>query len=264
MSEYNAGFRSYSDKSETRKNFRACEQATKQATIVSGQVLKKGTFLESNTVGKLTAHSGIVEKALVTFANITNGQTLILGGLTYTAGSGGSTKADIVTAFSGLAVGTTAAQANTLNPVSTGSFTSGTLTGYNTIKSATADSVLFVSTTPYAGVSDLADTGTATDPTITVTSVNSPQKPIAGVLIYDVNASSADVEATVLISGSFYSDFFVWSNNPASDTVENSDLTTTTVTDYYIGATTDNLKKKFVEGSEFAEIGILTTGETNG
>jgi hypothetical protein len=261
MTEYN-GLKSYTTKAQTRGPFyKAKCYESKQVTVKSGQVLKAMTFLETDNDGKAIAHTGINEQALVTFADITNGQTIILGGLTFTAGAGGTTKEDLVTAWAGLAASTGYAAANTANPVSGGSFTAGTLTGYKTVLSSTADSVLFISTTANTGVTDLADSGTATDPTITVTAVSNPPRPIAGVLMYDVDASSADVEATAYSSASFWEDSLVWDVDPATDTVEKSDGTTVACTDYYIGATTDNLKKKFVENSAFAELGFQHAGE---
>lgn len=241
--------------------FRADEYVSKQATIKSGQVLKAMTFLQSDTEGKLIAHQGINEKALVTFADITAGQTLILGGLTFTAGAGGTTKESLVEAFSGLAASTGYVAANTANPVADGSFTAGTLTGYKTVKGSTANTVLFISTTPYAGVTDLADTGTATNPTISITAASEPAKSIAGVLMYDVNASAGDVEASIYLKASFFASALKWSADVTTETVENGDLTTTAVTDYDTGCTTDNLKKKFVENSGFSDIGFQHAGE---
>jgi hypothetical protein len=271
-SQQAGGFNTYPDR-VTKKIFfkKDVTTKTKPATILSGQVLKAYTFLESNSVGKLIAHSGVNEKALVTFADITAGQTIILAGLTFTDAGAGTTKEDLVIAWSSLAVGTTAAAANTQNPVSTGSFTAGTLAGYNTEGSDTADSVLFVSTTPFAGVTDLADTGTATDPTVTILALESPIKPIAGVTLYDVDASSADVDAEVYETASFWADddgtcALIWKVDPATATVTKADGTTVACTPYNTGCYGDTaaarlLKRKFVEGSKFEPIGFVKVGD---
>lgn len=262
MTELNGGFRVYPNRVTNPIYFRSQDYSTKQATIKSGQVLKSLTFLESDANGKLIAHTGMVEKALVTFAAITSGQTLILGGLTFTAGSSGCSIADLVTAFSGLTAGIGYAAANTLSPVGGGSFTSGTLGTYNTFKSSTANSVVFYGSTPNADVTNIADTGTATDPTITITAFPNPKKPIAGVLLYDVDATSADVVAPVYKEASFMASALVWSVNPLTDYILAADGTKVYCTDYYTGATTNNLKKKLVEGTEFDELGIFNAGET--
>lgn len=267
MTNYNGGLSLYGDRPKDAPIFfRACDRATKTVTILSGQVLKGRSFLESDTTGKCKAHSGINEKGSVLFADILAAKTVILAGLTFTSGAGGCTKEDLTLAFQSLTVGTTAAQANASNPVGGGTFTSGTLTGYNTEGSTTAATVVFVSTTPYAGVTDLADTGNGSGTTITVTSVNSPQKPIAGVLVFDVDASDGDVEASAYIEASFYANALVWKVDPAVDTITLKDGTTKACTSYNTGCagTTDAsnlLKKKFVEGSEFSELGFQTAGE---
>ncbi len=262
MTEYNGGFKSYDDATTSQTFFRATPRQTKTVTVLSGQVLKKHSFLESNTAGKLIAHSGMNEKALITFIATGAAETTIIAGLTFTAGAGGATAADLVIAFSGLLAGDTAAVANSKNPNGSGTFTSGTLTGYNTIGSTTADSVVFISTTPNAGVTDLTVTGTGDAPTVTVTSVNAPMKPIAGVLLHDVDATSGDIDATAYTEASFMASALVWEADSDVDTIEKPDGTTVACTAYYTGATTDILKKKFVEGSKFENIGILKAGET--
>lgn len=261
MTNYNGGWGNYSDRPSPRTFFRSDDTSTKTITVKSGQVLKKHSFVETDTTGKAIAHSGINEKALVTFADIAGTKTVILMGLTFTAGAGGALKADLVTAFSNLTAGMTAAQANTANPVAGGTFTAGTAAGYSTFKSSTANSVLFVSTTPNAGVTDLADSGNGTGTTIVVSSVNSPIKPIAGILVNDVDASGGDVQATVYTEASFWADALVWGVDPKTDTIPKYDGTTIACTDYYTGAVTDDLKRKFTEGTEFAELGISKAGE---
>jgi hypothetical protein len=262
MTEYNGGFKSYPAKTKTNVFFKAKPYDSKQVTIKSGQVLKERTFLESDADGKLIAHSGLNEKALITFpTKIDATETVIIAGLTFTAGAAAVSQAALVNAWSGLTAGTTAAQANALTSPVGGTFTAGTLTGYNSVKSSTTGAVLFISTTPNAGVTDLTVTGTGDASTVTVTSVNSPQKKIAGVTMYDVDASSGDVTVSVYKNGSFYANALKWSNNPVTDFVEKPDGTTVACTDYYTGATTNDLKKKFVEDSGFSDLGFQNVGE---
>jgi len=256
----NGGWTQYADNVRPKKYFRADDRYTQTGVIASGQVLKAGTFLQNNVDGKLSAHSGMVEKALVTFADELTAKTLIIGGLTFTT-TAACPKADLVKAFSNLYAGMTAAQANTLNPVTTGSFTSGTLGAWATIKSSTANAVSFVSTTNQTNVTDLAATGTGTAATVTVIATTIPfNKPI-GILLNDVNASSADTKAEYFTEVSMWADAIKWYNDPALDAVTNSDLTTTACTDYYIGGLTYELMKMFVVGTEFSEIGFLSAGE---
>jgi len=261
MATNNGAWYNYANVSPRATFFRNSRRATKSVTVKSGQVLKAMSFLETGTDGKAIAHSGINEKALVTFADITNAQTVILAGLTFTAGASGATKEELVTAWTGLQAGVTAAAATTQNPVTGGTFTAGTLTGWNVDASATADSVLFVSTTPFAGVTDLADSGTATDPTIAITAVVDPINKVAGVLLYDVDASAADVVAEAYVEASFWADALVWDADITTDTITLYDGTTKAVTAYNTGATSDILKQKFVENTPFHELGFKKAGE---
>lgn len=274
MATYNGGFYDYNDRVTTDIFFRkaACKK-TKTATIKSGQVLKARSFLQSDSKGKLVAHTGLSESALVKFATITTTQTLILGGLTFTAGTGSVTAAQLVTIWRDFADGTTAATANTellargINATTVGTFTAGTLTGWNTQNHDVVDKVLFTSTTALSDVTNLADTGTATDPTITTVAGVATFPTIVGVNLYDVDASAADVQAEVFTEASFWASALTWYVDSTADTITIHDGTTVACTAYNTGtvsndkASTELLQAKFVEGSQFDNLGFLTLGE---
>lgn len=262
----NGGWQQFPDRQIQRIFYRSDDRETKQAIIKSGQVIKALSFLQSDSEGKLVAHSGINEKALVTFPSKIDGtETVIIAGLTYTAGSNAVQQATLVSVWSGLPVGITAAEANTLKGItgsSVGTFTAGTLTGYSSEGSATAGSVNFVSTTPYAGVTDLTVTGTGDASSVAVTAqTGDPAKDIAGISVFDVDASGGDVLTVVYCEASFWADALVWSVDPAVDTITLKDGTTKACTEYNTGCTTNALKAKFVERSEFANLGFLAAGE---
>lgn len=272
MTNYNGGYTTFPDKTESKIFFRASGRYTKNVTVKSGQVLKARSFIETDTTGKAIAHSGVNEVATITFpTTVDTGETVIIAGLTFTAGTNPTTtQAQLVAAWKNIPVGTTASAANTLQGTAVsaaiGTFTSGTLTGYASDTSATAGSVDFRSTTPNAGVSDLVVTGTGDASTVTVVALNDPMKKIAGVTIYDVDASSADVDAEVYTEASFWADALVWAVDVDTDTITKEDGTTVAVTHYNTGCagTSDAailLQKKFVEGSEFEQLGYLKAGE---
>lgn len=270
---YNGGFYDYADRVTSPVFFRAESTRSKKATIKSGQVLKKYSFLQSDASGKLVARTGLSESAIVTFATITTGQTLILGGLTFTAGSGSPTAAQLATIWGDLYDGITSTAANVLllargiNASTVGTFTSGTLSGWNTRVYDATGQVIFTSTTALTNVTDLADTGTATNPTILKQEGVTSLAPIAGVTMYDVDASAADVDAEVFIEASFWADALVWSVDTATDTITLHDGTTVACSAYNTGTTgfdkasTDLLRAKYVEGTEFEALGFLTEGE---
>lgn len=107
-------------------------------------------------------NAGSFETATAKFAALTAGQTTILAGLTYTS-TGATTAAQLATAFANLAVGATTGAGT-----ATGTY-SGALTGYSTgaAHGASLDTVVFTASAVGAKT-DLADTGTGADPTITV------------------------------------------------------------------------------------------------
>lgn len=263
MTNWNGGWRSYPNRptiASLRTFFRAEAHSTKPLTIKAGQVLRKHSFVETDAAGLGVAHTGMAEKALLTFtAGVGAAKTVIIAGLTFTT-TGIVSATDVVKAFSGLTDGMTAAEANTANAVAGGSFTAGALVGFHTYKSSTANSVLFVSTSPNTNVTDLADAGNSTVTSVTVVAYPNPQKKIAGVLLMDVDASAGDVETTVYKEASFYASALVWEAD-ATDTIELADGTTVACTDYNVGAFTDAAKRKFVENTEFEELGILKAGE---
>lgn len=277
----NGGFVKYPDRVTKLKYFRSDDRYTKSITIKAGNVLKQGSFLESiqggADAGKLQAHRGLSEAAFVTFAALTSGQTLILGGLTFTAGSAGATAVQLAGIWAGLADGIGYAAASTAilaagYATTVGTFTAGTLTGWNTyiVNITDTTSVDFRGSTYLTNVTDLAATGTGTAPIINkVDGVISFAK-IAGVLAYDVNAASADTVVQVYTEVSLYASWLTWAVNPAYDVVTDSLGNTIACSAYNTGvygaddATTKRLQQQFVEQSEFEPLGFLPVGEMLG
>ena len=119
-------------------------------------------ILVNNTGETITAtdgflvvrNSGTFETATVNFADLTNGQTIILAGLTYTA-TGAVLAAAVALAFANRAVGY----------VGTGAL-SGTLTGYAT-SANTAENVVFTAST-VGNKTDITETGTGSVDSITI------------------------------------------------------------------------------------------------
>lgn len=271
MAEYNGGMTDYPARVTKPFWARACGRSTKPMVIKSGQVLKKYSWLQSDTVAngaKGIAHLGLSEGVIALMPAMTTTQTLILGGLTFTAGTGSVTPAQLATIWKELPAGTSAAAANTLllargiDATTVGTFTSGTMTGWNTSLYNANGEVMFVSTTGLTNVTDLADTGTATDPLFSKVDGTTAFAPIAGMLLEDVNATSADVTVEVLVEGSIYADAITWAVDTNVDKMTDFDGTLVAYTAYNTGtnasdfATTRSLQNKFVEGSEFELVHI--------
>lgn len=277
----NGGWVKYPDRVTTKTFFRATDRYTKNVTVKAGQVLKAHSFVESiqggADAGKVTAHKGLSEAASVTFKALTSGQTLILAGLTFTAGSAGATAIQLATAWAGIADGTgyaaatTAAAANGIDST-IGTFSAGSLTGWNTFDYNTVDStsVDFRGSTYLSNVTDLAATGTGAAPTINKVDGNASFNKIAGVTLFDVNASGADVVVPVYVEASFWAEALVWAVNPAIDYILDSFGNQVAVTAYNTGvygpdaATTKRLQQQFVEQSEFEPLGFLPVGDVLG
>ena len=236
--------------------------STRAITVKAGQVLKAKTWLESDSAGKMIAHAALPEIAKCVFTASTNGETVIMAGLTWTSGASGTTVAQLVAAWSDIAAGT--GYAALADRTAGGSFTAGTLTGYNTV-GVNATTIEFQGITVGAAT-DVAATGTGgTDvAAITITQYAAANK-VAGLLAMDVDATSADVEAQMYISGNFWSDYIVWDVDPTVDTITISDGTTVACTAYRTGCGDSELfRQKFLEnaagGTEFA-IGQFNASE---
>ena len=128
-----------------------------------------GTFI--NNLGEsLAAQNGILvvrnsgsyETASVLFSAtaLTAGQTVIIGGLTYTS-TAGTTQAQLAAAFANLAVGATTGAGT-----ATGTY-SGALAGYSTGDVYNGTHVTFTATT-VGNKTDLTATGTGAAPTFTI------------------------------------------------------------------------------------------------
>lgn len=273
---YNGGFYSYDPRvSPGNIFFRAEETKSKTVTVKSGQVLKALSFVESDADGKMIAHSGFAESAIVTFAPVTTGLTLVLAGLTFTVGTGTITAAELVTVWKDLPVGITAANANLLllargiSATVKGTFTAGTLAQYSTAVNDADNSVIFTGYQAFTNLTAVGDTGTAADPVVTAHANVSAKAEIAGVTLYDVDASAADVEAEVFDEASFWASALTWyvdSTATTGEVMTKADGTTVAYTAYNIGITgtmaeVKRLQQKFVEGSKFSPLGFLSAGE---
>jgi hypothetical protein len=272
MTTLNGGYYGFDARVSSNVFKGANSHKTKKVTVKSGQVLKALSFIQSDVNGKQIAHTGLSEANLVTFAAITTGQTLILGGLTFTAGSGAPTAAQLVTIWSNLSAGMTAAAANTqilaagIVAATIGTFTAGTFGSWNTT-SYSATKVMFTSTTALSNVTTIVDSGTATDPVVVAVEGVTTFPRISGLTIYDVDATNGDVVAEVFTDATLWASAITWDVDPAVDTITLFDGTTRAVTAYNTGtngfnkASTELLQAKFVEASEFDNLGFLSLGE---
>lgn len=272
MAENNGAWIDYPDYSPVAKFFRANPRRTREVTVKSGQVLLAGTFVQSIVTGgadkgKVLAHTGLAESVLATFEAITAAQTVIIAGLTWTAGGSGTTALQLEAAWKDIAAGTGFAALSAIT--AGGTFTAGTMTGYDTFGDTDEDlEVVFTSTTALTDVADLAVTGTgAAKVTLDVADGATTFAPIAGVIAYDVNASAADVVVQVFTEASFWASWLRWAVNPNTDTMTLEDGTTIAVTQYNTGAfgndeaSSKRLQLQFTEASGFEHLGFSTEGE---
>jgi flagellin len=130
----------------------AAQVATDFASRAVGYAGTGGTAPTNGAfTGTLSGLSSGAQATSAAFAPLTAGQTLIIGGLTYTAPAGGATAVQVAADFANYGAGTAAV---------TGAF-SGTLTGYKFATSASGGSITITPTTSTA----VAFTGTGTAPT---------------------------------------------------------------------------------------------------
>jgi len=135
-------------------------------------VQKVGTGYKAGDILGSAALGASVATSRVTFADIAATQTIIIGGLTFTAGANGATAAQLAYAFSNITANDAAATINTANGLSAstgGTFTAGTAAaGINTgnVQGTSNNSLIFTGgTTP-------ADSGNGADPTVVTLAAN--------------------------------------------------------------------------------------------
>ena len=204
----------------------AAVTVTGKSTTTAVTVTQAPTVTAVDTV---LAVAAVTETGSAVFPALTKGQTLITNGLTFTAGTAGTTAAQTAAAFANLTAGAT--QGNSL----LGTY-AGTLSGWTSGAVSTA-TVVFTSTA--AGpVTDLAFTGNGTWPTITETQGVAVGKAtgtggITGgaVTVNDVNALSTTKAGTITSAtlDGYGATSAVNSNSLATLTLANSTGQTVTV-----------------------------------
>lgn len=149
----------------------AAASDTTNITMVEGAVAIVGnasttevTVMQDATVTAANASyktGGVTETASVKFSALTAGQTLIMGGLTFTAPAA-LTAQEAAASFANLIKGTLPAAGDSQGsgPASDGTYT-GIMSGW-TSSAVVGDTVVFTSTAPNSNPGDLANTGTGT------------------------------------------------------------------------------------------------------
>ncbi len=109
------------------------------------------------------------ETATVTFKALTAGQTVIIEGLTFTAGTNGASAVQVASAFASLSVGDTAEEINdrkNLGETAGGDFAAGGVLANWSTGGSSSEYVAFTSTSSNQRVDNLAAGGTGITPTI--------------------------------------------------------------------------------------------------
>jgi flagellin len=149
----------------------------------NGAFLNSGALtMSANTAGAVTAsfktstgetiamqgilnNSAVTETSAVTFNAMTAGQSITLGGLTYTAGSTGASAAEVATDFLSRAVGYT----GTGGTAPTKGTFSGTLSGFASGTLSGTATVTFTSASTGTNVTNMPISGSGTLPSVVVT-----------------------------------------------------------------------------------------------
>lgn len=173
---------------------------TQKRVFLFGNSFDSGLLKNTNAAelelvsGVLVARAaGTYETASVEFSAtaLTAGQTIILGGLTYTS-TGATTQAELAAAFANLEEGATTGAGT-----ATGSY-SGSLSGWSTGAVTDGKTVLFTATA-VGNVTNLAKTGTGASPTITIVAGGSTAS--AGGLIPVTSSNLADTIGILTYEG---------------------------------------------------------------
>jgi hypothetical protein len=256
------------------------EIETKSATIKSGQVIKAYTFLGYDTTTyELVVHPGLAESSILTFNSAlvsTNTVVVSITGaaasITFTVGTAGATPAQLASALAVLTSGITTTLANTALLAAGIATTVGTYTAMTVgapdfnvslVTALGVDTVVFNPGLALTNVTDLTIATTGTVHTLATKIEPTSMKPIAGVTMYDVDASSASVDSHVYTGASFWaledgSDALRWVYDQG-ETLTKADGTTVALTPYNTGcagtsAYQKRLKHFFVNNTEFDDI----------
>lgn len=174
-------------------------------TVVGGDTTKSVTVSQAASTAEVlavTAVAGANETASVKFSALTAGQTLIAGGLTFTAAKA-LTASEVAQAFSNLINGTVPVAGDTQGSgiASNGTY-SGAFTGW-TSGAASGDTVVFTSTTQNNvgnltfGGTGAAPVVTTTDGVLAVTGVTGVLGVIDGTVLIDDNATASITTVSV-------------------------------------------------------------------
>lgn len=159
---------------------------TAAETVTQGQVTVNGTAITTAVtvtqnaavapVNAVSAVAAVTESGSAVFSALTSGQTLTVGGLTFSAGSAGTTAAQTAAAFANLAAGA-------IQGTSTLGTYSGALTGWTSAAaSGTGSTTVVFSSTAAGPQDDLVFTGTGTAPALTKTQGVTAIKAVTGVM----------------------------------------------------------------------------------
>lgn len=175
---------------------------TNAAVTVTGDIATTSVTAKASeavtAANTVLAVAAVTEVNTLTFAALTVGQTQILNGLTFTAGAAGTTAAQTAAAFANLTSGD--AQGNSKLGTYSGAFTAGWTSG-----PVTGTSTVAFNGTTAAAKTNLANTGTGTNPTVVETTVGVDAVAATGkvgvtantVAITDVNNGSATAAGTI-------------------------------------------------------------------
>jgi len=130
--------------------------------VSTANATSKGMIVSSVTASiATTAGSGsVTESAVVTFRDLSVGETVILGGRTFTAGSSGATAAQVAATF---AVTASSTSGNAPAGSTYGTY-SGALSSWTVAYTTGESTATFTSTTANSDVTNLANTGAAASP----------------------------------------------------------------------------------------------------
>lgn len=261
----NGGFNAYAQRTTTKKFAHPNpEPRTITVLVKAGQVLREGTWLETDALGHAVAHSGLTKSFTLVLSgtaqagdNVT--ATVVSNGVTYTAAvtvKKPMTAAEIVNAFLGITVNTVETAKYSLQnnfiafppPFGVGG-TPETLVvasedfDGSQVLAASETSAL---TVLYSGI----EAGTPTGVTTGLGGVT----PIAGLLMFDVDTRAGAVAATAYVSGSFWADggFVKWQSFPTvHHIIDPTTLQPIPCTYYNASCFVDVQYQRFTQGTEF-------------
>mgnify|MGYP002654843871 CR=1 FL=1 len=203
--------------------FTATSPSATQIDLAPAMTGGTATPSVATTTTGVTGVTAVNQISTITFSDLVAGQKVTIGGLTFTSGTGGTTKEQLAAAFATVQSGSTASAANStatssLVNASTGTFTDGTFVSTGSLSSVAGrtDQVKFTATAASSTQVALNEGASKEQNNVTFSLLGAGQKVTVGGLSFTATSNMTAAEVAGVFAGKSASD--TTPANPSSGT----------------------------------------------